>query len=358
MEFDDTHNVLTVIVNPEKEFGFSPDDENVIYFGAGVHYLDEQLKLESNQTVYIDKDAVVYGSITADSKKNISVYGYGIVDNSLFERGQGSVIHFNRCENVHVEGITAVDASGWSMHYSGCTNVVVDSIKLVGMWRYNSDGVDFTNSTNCVLKNSYLRNYDDCIVVKGLKGNNTLPVQNIFAENCVLWCDWGRAIELGAETSAPTFSGIKFKNIDIIHCMSVMMDVQHGDRAEFSNIYFEDIRCEYMEKWYGSVMQNEVGQVYENPNESHMPALFVVATQRTMYSTDDRTGNVNGVFFKDIYVTDEAGRTPYSYAATNAPDTYIDGIHFDNVVINGKKMTSIEELNMNIGSGVTDVTIK
>lgn len=358
VEFDDTHNVVTVIINPEKEFAFSPDDENVIYFGEGVHYLDKPLELADGQTVYIDKEAVVYGGICANGKKNVSVYGYGILDNSLLERGQGSLISFSRCENIHVEGITCVDACGWSMHYAGCTNVVVDNIKLCGMWRYNSDGVDFTNSTNCVLRNSYLRNYDDCIVIKGLGGNKDKIVQNIFAENCVLWCDWGRAIELGAETSAPSFSGIKFKNIDIIHGMSVMLDVQHGDKAEFSNIYFEDIRCEYTAKWYGSVMQQEVGQVYYNPDENWMPYLFVVATQRTMYSTDDCTGNIRDVFFKDIYVTDEAGRTPPSYIAANAPDTIIDGVHFDNIVINGKKAETLDDIQMKLSERVSNVTIK
>lgn len=358
VEFDDTHNVVTVFIDPEKDFGFTPEDENVIYFGPGVHYLSESLNLEDGQTVYIDKDAVVYGGLSATNKKNISVYGYGILDNGLFERGMGNVIGFSRCENIHVEGITCVDSSSWSMHYAGCTNVVVDDIKLCGMWRYNSDGVDFTNSTNCVLRNSYLRNYDDCIVIKGLGGNKDKIVQNIFAENCVLWCDWGRAIELGAETSAPSFSGIKFKNIDIIHGMSVMLDVQHGDKAEFSNIYFENIRCEYQAKWFGSIMQQEKDQVYVNPDENWMPFLFVVATQRTMYSTDNCTGNIYDVFFKDIYVTDEAGRTPPSYIAANAPDTIINGVHFDNIVINGKKAETLDDISMKLSERVSDVTIK
>lgn len=358
VEFDDTHNVVAVFIDPEKDFAVSPEDENIIYFGEGVHYLDAPLVLEDNQTVYIDKSAVVYGGIAASGKKNISVCGYGILDNSLLDRSEGSLIKFSRCENVHVEGITCVDASEWSMHYAGCTNVVVDNIKLVGMWRYNSDGVDFTNSVNCVLRNSYLRNYDDCIVIKGLSQNKDKIVQNILAENCVLWCDWGRAIELGAETSAPSFSGIKFKNIDIIHGMSVMLDVQHGDKAEFSNIYFEDIRCEYTAKWYGSILQREVGQVYVNPDENWMPYLFVVETKRTMYSTDNCTGNIYDVFFKDIYVTDEAGRTPHSYIAATALDTMIDGVYFDNIVINGKKAETLEDIRIKLSENVSNVTIR
>ena len=285
-----------------------------------------------------------------------AIVGYGVLDNSYMARGEGCTVSFSRCQNVHVEGITVVNSCAWSMHYAGCTNVVVDNIKLIGMWRYNSDGCDFTNCTNAVIRNSYLRNFDDCIVIKGLKGNRHLPVCNNYAENCVLWCDWGRAMELGAETCAPTFSQIKFKNCDIIHGDSVMMDLQHGDHANFSNIYFEDIRVEYMEKAQAPILQSYRGQVYENPNENHMPGLIAVYTQHTMWSTDDVTGNIENVHFKNITVTTD-GRMPYSFVGAKEPGTTVSGIHFENIVVNGKKITNFEELNTVIGDA-TDVTIK
>lgn len=358
VEFDDTHHVLTVFINPQKTFDVSEDDPNVIYFGAGVHYMEKIIELSDNQTVYIDKNAVVYGGIKAVGKKNVSILGYGVLDNSYVNRGEGTTIGFQRCENVYVEGVVVVNSCGWSMHYSGCVNVTVDNIKLIGMWRYNSDGCDFTNCTNAVIRNSYLRNYDDCIVIKGLNGGNRmLPVSNNYAENCVLWCDWGRALELGAETCAPTFSGIKFKNCDIIHGDAVMMDLQHGDMANFSNIYFEDIRVEYSAKAQAPVMQSAPGEVYVNKNEKHMPMLFVISTIHTMWSTDDKTGNIENVYFKNITVTTEDGRIPSSYVSADAKDTTVSGIHFENVVVNGKRMTSLEELNFRIGS-VGEITIK
>lgn len=356
IEFDGTHHVLTVFVNPQKYFNVSEDDENVIYFGAGVHYIERPIELSDNQTVYIDENAVVYGGITASGKKNVSILGYGVLDNSNMARGQGCTVSFSRCENVHVEGITVVNSCGWSMHYAGCTNVTVDNIKLIGMWRYNSDGCDFTNCTNAVIRNSYLRNYDDCIVIKGLSGNRHLPVCNNYAENCVLWCDWGRALELGAETCAPTFSGIKFKNCDIIHGDSVMMDLQHGDKANFSNIYFEDIRVEYAHKASAPILQTKPGEVYVNRNENHMPALFVVNTIHTMWSTDSTTGNIENVYFKNITVTTD-GRMPASNVRAIAENTTVSGVHFENIVVNGKRITDFGELNLLV-ENATDITIK
>ena len=358
IEFDGTHHVLTAFVNPLKSFDdIDENDDNVIYFGAGVHYIDKPIELKDNQTVYIDEDAVVYGGIKAVDKKNVSIIGYGILDNSNVARGAGCTVAFTRCRNVHVEGITVVNSCGWSMHYAGCTNVTVDNIKLIGMWRYNSDGCDFTNCTNAVIRNSYLRNYDDCIVIKGLNGNRTLPLCNNYAENCVLWCDWGRALELGAETCAPTFSQIKFKNCDIIHGDSVMMDLQHGDLANFSNIYFEDIRVEYTAKAMAPIFQKAPGEVYVNHNEKHMPLLVYVSTIHTMWSTDNKTGNIENVHFKNITVTTEDGRIPKSFIGANAADTTVSGIHFENIVVNGKKITDFAELNVEIGDA-SDVTIK
>ena len=357
VEFDGVHHVLAVFVNPIKDFGVKPDDENTLYFGAGVHYLPKVTELSDGATVYIDKDAVVYGGFAAIEKKNIRILGYGILDNTTVLRGQGGPLFFSHCENVQVEGVTVVNSAGWSIHFAGCKDVIVRNIKLIGMWRYNSDGCDFTNCTNAAIYDSFLRNFDDCIVVKGMIGNYTMPVQHIHAENCVLWCDWGRALELGAETCAPVFTDVSFENCDIIHGDAVMLDIQHGDSADFSDIRFNNIRIEYMSKVNAPVLQTEPDQIYVNPNENHMPALFVVNTIHTMWSKQDRTGNIENVSFKDIFVTTD-GRIPPSNINAYAKDTTIRGVHFENIVINGKKCLTLDELNIQPGENVSDVTVK
>lgn len=60
--------------------------------------------------------------------------------------------------------------------------------------------------------------------------------ENILVERCVIWCDWGRALEIGAETNAPEYRNIIFRDCDIIHGSSVMMDIQHHNRAEIHHI--------------------------------------------------------------------------------------------------------------------------
>ena len=374
VEFDDSHHVLNVFVNPEKEFGVNKNDAGVLYFGQGVHYVDERIALDDGQIVFIDEGAVVYGAIEAIDKKNIKIVGYGIIDNSHMERGDeingcaalapdtnknlGNPIFLNRCENVLIEGVTIVNSSGWSIYLDGCRDVMVDNIKLIGMWRYNADGCDFCNCTNATIKNSFLRTFDDCIVVKGFKLNNNLPVENILADNCVLWCDWGRNLEVGAETSAPYMKNIRFKNCDIIHGCHVMLDIQHGDRAKISDVIFEDIRIEYRAKTQYPLLQETKDAVYENQDENYMPALFEVIAGSTMWSVDKYSGIVSDVYFKNITITAEEESAPLSLKISNRDgEDKINDIYFENIILNGKKQ-KIEDLQLNIDPKVKNVAWK
>lgn len=358
VEFDGVHTVLTIFVNPEKDFGISENNAGVVYFAPGVHVLEAPLQVEDNQTVFLERGAVVCGAMSAKGKKNISVLGYGILDNSVFERRKGLPLSITSCENVRIEGITVVNSNEWSMHFAACTNVLVDNIKLIGMWRYNSDGCDFTNCQNAIIKNSYLRNYDDCIVVKGLSWNPQKPIENILAENCVLWCDWGRALEIGAETSAPSFCGVRFKNIDIIHGDSVMMDIQHGDRANIYDVSFDDIRCEYQTPWQRALIQSSPDEVYVNHDEKAMPVLAAVQTVHTVYSADGETGSIYNVSYKNIQIFSDDGRMPVSVFHARAGGTEIKGIYFENVTLNGKKINNIDDMKLIVRDGVDEITLK
>ena len=358
VEFDGIHHVLTVFVNPEKDFSIDKDDPDVLYFAPGVHTFDKPISLDSNQTLYLERGAVIRGGISAKNKKNISVLGYGIIDNGVLDRGKGLAISISSCENVRVEGITIVDSNEWSMHFPACENVIVDNIKLIGMWRYNSDGCDFTNCQNAIIRNSYLRNYDDCIVIKGLLWNPQKPILNILAENCVLWCDWGRAMEIGAETSAPSFNGVRFQNIDVIHGDSVMMDIQHGDRANIFNISFEDIRCEYQTPWQRGVMQSAPDEVYVNPDEAVMPVLAAIQTVYSAYTQDSQTGSIYNVSYKNIQVFTDDGRMPPSVFRANVEGTEIVGVDIEEVYLNGKRLDTVDDFNIVAFEGVNEMTFK
>lgn len=113
IEFDSKHTVLSVFVNPERDFDFKKENE-IIYFGSGIHYLDDKLRLDNNQTVFIDEGAIVYGGIFAHNKKNISIMGYGILDCSKMERA-------SQVESISAEEMCESINSGNSIFFDKCS---------------------------------------------------------------------------------------------------------------------------------------------------------------------------------------------------------------------------------------------
>ena len=223
-------------------------DPNVRYFGPGVHDCGE-IALQSNQTVYLAGGAVVHGGITGTDLENIRICGRGILDNGRQERGTVRPIALHGCRNVAIEGIIIRDACEWVVTTAACEDVHIRNLKLIGMWRYNSDGIDICNCANVLIENCFIRSFDDSIVLKGLAAHDDypcghLPLKNVTARRCVIWNDWGRGLELGAETCAPDMSGIVFEDCDIIHAVHVAMDSQNSDRAHVHDVRFENIRVE------------------------------------------------------------------------------------------------------------------
>src|SRR6266545_3163993 len=132
---------------------------------------------------------------------------------------------------------------------AGCKDVRIANVKLIGLWRYNADGIDVVNSQDVLVEDCFVRSFDDSLVVKGLDHDASLQtadtsVRNVRWRNCVVWNDWGRGLEIGAETQAPVMETIIFKNCDVIHFVHRAMDIQHGDRALVRDVRFEHIRVE------------------------------------------------------------------------------------------------------------------
>ena len=174
VEVNGYHNALHVFANPKDDF---IPDENTLYFGPGEHDVG-LIFPKSNQTVYIAEGAVVYGSIYIYKQDNVTVRGRGILDTSKFKRGdeyklceeprstlkklgvtdydttRATCFTAYGCNNLKVEGIILRDAPCWTfITRNGCRNVEIDNIKIIGQWRYNSDGVDLCTTYGATLKN-------------------------------------------------------------------------------------------------------------------------------------------------------------------------------------------------------------
>ncbi|WP_298238979.1 glycosyl hydrolase family 28 protein [uncultured Algibacter sp.] len=279
------HKVLHLFVNPKEENVPSPDDENVIYFGPGEHVVNT-IKLKSNQTLYVAGGAVVYfdvfegdsiyrkeyrkrrqieldrydHGIEAINAKNIKIKGRGILDfNRVLEKmGRKNPIHTNNCDGVEIEGVIMRGANCWHATIYRSKNVVIDNIKEIGAG-YNTDGLNIVLSQNVHIKNCFLRQRDDGIVMKSMDTGNMdafivevpqerTSTSNVLVEDCTIWSDWGYALGITYETRMPV-NDITFRNCDIIHATHAetaqgVIGILVADADVVSNVKFENITIE------------------------------------------------------------------------------------------------------------------
>ena len=385
-EAEDFHGALHIFVNPPAEYDLSGD---VLYYGAGVHEVGDVF-LRSGQTVYVDEGAVVYGAFIANDCENVRVLGRGVIDGSHeirtsntlllpysytgpIEKGQAGydksfgnrrvlsgILRFFDCRNVTVEGVTLRDSSSFTVIPARCDGVVIENIKTIGMYRYNSDGIDLFNSVNVTVKNSFLRNYDDCMVIKGICGWDDWNNENITVTGCVVWCDWGRALELGAETNAPEYKHILFEDCDVIHGCDLCMDVQHHNRAKVSDVTFRNIRCEYNRAQLNQQLQEHQWDEYDASRPGSHPFLMgVYVLHDFIFCPADKyeSGTARDITFEDVEIyADEGVPMPTSNFIAYSEENNIEDVKIRNVRMNGKPVEELSELKINMSDFVGGVS--
>ena len=319
--------------------------------------------MHDNETVYIAGGAVVNGVIEAVDASNIKILGRGILDAGTIGRFDAKeMIALYGCENVQIDGIILRDPHKWTITPLKCKNVEISDVKLIGLWRYNSDGIDIVNCQNVSIRNCFIRSYDDNIALKGLKrayapkerkhekyNTEDMNSRNIEVSDCVLWGDWGRAIEIGAETVADSIGYIVFKNCDIIHYVHYAMDIQNGDRAVVHNVKYENIRVEEP-----SVHNVRIADRDYNPSD--VGKLIVLNINKNYYSKDTQRGQISDITFKNITFT--GSTSPKSLLLGLDSNHIIKNVTFDNILINGKHIENAEQCNMTVNEYVKNVTFK
>ena len=358
VEMNGPHGALHLFANPPEKDAPAPEAPGVRYFGPGVHR-PGRIELKSNETVYLAGGALVYGSIHANQASHIRIAGRGILDVAPFERGQGGgAIRLANCSDVTVDGIIMRDPDVWCCTLAGCSRVKISNVKLVGLWRYNADGIDVCNSQDVVVSESFVRAFDDALVIKGLRSSrdpsDDQPVRNIQFRDCVIWCDWGRAMEIGAETCAPEIANVTFADCDIVRTAHIAMDIQHGDRAAIRNIRFERIRVEIDEQNPAPRMQQNRDEKYPDTTaDGYCPTLFEIVIRPNPYSHDETRGTVRDIVFQDITVFSRL-QPPSSFRGFDAEHS-VEGVTIQNLRFNDHPIEDAAAARLTVGPHVSGV---
>lgn len=355
VEMDGSHHALHLFADPPEANVPKAGDTGVRYFGPGVHR-PGKIQLKSGETLYIAGGAVVYTAVEACGATGVRILGRGVIDTSEYERGKGGgCIRLDDCSDVKIDGVILRDPDVWCLSAFGCRNLEISGVKLVGLWRYNAEGIDICNCQDVVVRNSFVRSFDDAIVLKGLIGGfQDRPVRNVRVHDMVLWCDWGRAIEIGAETSAPEIVDVLFRDCDIIRTAHIAMDIQCGDRAMVHDVRYQDIRMETDDVCPSPRMQGSRAERYvENPHDEYVPNLLVIVIAKNFYSQDANRGNVRDITCANIAVTGRVAPRSF-FNGLDAQHT-IQGVTIDNLPFNGKAANNAKEAKLSIGPHVREV---
>lgn len=375
------NNALHIFADKFKEYDIDKQDENVIYFGKGEHEVG-QIELKSNQTLFIDEGAVVYACIKAIDAQNIKILGKGILDNShnkaniLFEYNAENndtavnnakrqhTVQIEYCDNVEIDGITIRDSLVYNIRPIGCKNLNISNVKIIGCWRYNSDGIDMHNCIDVTIDNCFIRTFDDSICVKGFdcyydgdveeavkkamyrNGKAYDVFKNVLVKNCIIWNDWGKCLEIGAETRAEEICDILFTDCDIIHVTGAALDSYNIDYADVHDVTYRNINVEFDDVIPATLIQTKDDEIYKNPNPDNTPRLICVITDyHHEYSAGGlRRGKTRNITFENINLFGR--QTPSLYFKGWDETHKTENIIIKNLYHNGKIIKDEGEIIM------------
>ena len=372
VEFDGWHNNLHVFADANTKFQVpssqfqvpSPGTDcqqqadnskgSAIVFGPGAHDVGI-MTLNSGDRVYIDPGAVVYGGFHAKHARDIRIIGRGIIDASkvkeriLFEAsGDGSVdcgnaerdytIDFEDCRDFVIDGPVIRDSLAYNVSLWGCEDAEVKNVKIVGQWRYNTDGIDLRSCRRVKVSDCFARTFDDTFCFKCPAGGYGNCEDNVF-ERCVAWNDWGKAFEVGVGCRGEHMRRVTFRDCDCIHATCWAMDVTNVDDGRDSDILFEDIRVECDERMPQQQMQKNDESQFKT--EFGPPLLFAGCIQfHHEYSGakcgDRKAGFIDGVMLRNVRVTGANGRKPVVHLQAFDEAHRPENVVFEGLTIDGK----------------------
>lgn len=317
---DNQDMVLFVFANNPETNRPQEGAPNLRYLKPGVH--QENIDLKSEETLYLEAGAVLFGSIDVYDAKDVKILGRGVVlhygpqsenhDDGYLRKENWHPLTTRNSERLTVEGVTFIARSRtWTIQMHSTYDADFDNVKVLGIndQNINGDGFDWVaGGGRTTITNSLIRSADDAFAI--FTPRDSVPegtVKDIHIENCVIWPTRANILRASGYTD-----GFTMANCDIIHVPASLFGVprslicsinQLPRQATLSNFLFKNLR-------------------FEEP--------------AALLGLDFEGGEFNNIVFRNITMQGE----PLPLYI----DTNINGLLFENVVLNGQKILEKEDL--------------
>lgn len=320
-----------IFANEIEENVPSRDDKNVLYIGPGEWNI-ENIVLQDGKTLYIAGGAVVHGIVNANFASNVKVRGRGIIDGSQIRGWRGRTaripLKFDNCTNFSVEGVTVLNANAWGFQAFNTIGGKIDNLKMITS-RPNGDGISLQSCKSIKMENSFIRTWDDSLVVKNYDANST----TLRFKNIQIWTDLAQSMEIGYETNKgkkenSIIDDVSFENITVLHNFhKPVLSIHNADDTAVSNISYKNIVVE----------DASMGQGDGTPQLIDLKVL-----QNSTWSSTMERGTIKNVTidgFKVLY----GNKVILSAIEGYDEEHNIDGVTIKGLNIKGKDIKSFEE---------------
>lgn len=347
-------------------------------------FLTGSLYLKSNMTLYLEKDAVLFGSsvlsdfplkgypyegldqlcysslLNTDGAphENITIEGAGTINANgvaLFHaqmaenKGKrGRAVCIRNTENLIIRGVTIRQSPAWCLHLVYCKNVLIEDVKIHTKYDeqgikyaiFNCDGIDIDSCRNVRVTDSLIASQDDCIAIKSGRNEEGrragIPSENIVIENCRFKSGFGVAVgsEMSGGVQDVYVRNCTFENVFSIASIKAI----RGRGSYIRNIHYES--C---------TLTNQDTEIRDS--RYFRGAIYVdgfygdaVFDADTPVRIDEGTPVVDGLYFKDITLNTIAGNAIY---LCGLPEQPFRNIYLENVTAHGlygMKQKNIENL--------------
>lgn len=304
------HN-LHLFANPIDSFKPNKKDKNLIYFGPGIHQVeDEKIMVPSGKTVYLAGGAVLMGYLSVENVRDVKILGRGMIHHTV--RGG---VRIANSQNVVVEGVITSQCST-----GGSDQVTIRNVKSISYFQWG-DGMNVFASNNVLFDGVFCRNSDDCTTVYGTRAGFTGGCRNITMQNSTLWADVAHPIFIGIHGNVEypeILEDLNYINIDILDHKERQIDYQGcmsinaGDDNLIRNVRFENIRV-------------------ENFRQGQLLNLRIFFNEK--YCKAPGRG-IENILFKDITYTGD--HAELSIIAGYNSERKVKNITFENLRINGQ----------------------
>lgn len=337
-----------IFANPLEKNAPKEGEDGVVYIGPGEWDID-MINLEENTTLYIAGGAVVHGMVSGNHVNNVKVMGRGILDGSKNAGWMGKAamipMNFNGCSNVQVQDILLLNSNAWVFNGYETNDAVVDNIKIISP-RPNGDGITLQSCENFLVKNSFVRSWDDSLVVKNYGKNS----KNITFENMQIWTDLAQSMEVGYETNKgqkenASISDVTFQHITVLNNFhKPVISIHNVDDALVENITFSDITVENARMGSGDANEND-------------QLIDIGIVENSNWSSTKKRGQIRNVVIDGVKVL--SGKFPPSRIKGFDETHTVEGVAIRNLTILDKKIKTAAEGKFEIDETTTkNITIR